>query len=105
MNSRTETVEKQAGYTPGPWQVTASIVDGNFTVYELENTQGAESEAEAEANARLIAAAPELLEALKEIHKLWCCPAPHRLKDWSARCDVMADYARTAIARAEGGAS
>lgn len=45
---------------------------------------------------------PVLLNALVEIHKLWCCPAPRTLKDWSARCDVMADYARKAIAKAEG---
>lgn len=43
-----------------------------------------------------------LLEALRDIHKLWCCPPPKRLKDWSARCDVMADYARQALAKAEG---
>lgn len=44
----------------------------------------------------------EMLEALREIHKLWCCPAPRTLCDWSARCDVMADFARGAIAKAEG---
>ena len=43
-----------------------------------------------------------MLEALKEIHKLWCCPNPKRIKDYAARCDVMADFARTAIAKAEG---
>ena len=42
-----------------------------------------------------------LLEALSEIHKLWACPTPKTLKDWSARCDVMADYARAAIKAAE----
>jgi hypothetical protein len=57
---------------------------------------------EQKANARLMAAAPDLLEACKEIHKLWCCPPPKRIKDWSARCDVMADYARQAIAKAQG---
>jgi len=49
-----------------------------------------------------ITADPDLLTALKEIHKLWLCPEPKRIKDWSARCDVMADYARRAIAKAEG---
>lgn len=41
-----------------------------------------------------------LLEALTDIHKLWLCPAPKTLRGWAARCDVMADYARKAIAKA-----
>jgi len=43
-----------------------------------------------------------LVEAVREIHKLWCCPAPKRIADWSARCDIMADVARKALALAEG---
>lgn len=41
----------------------------------------------------------ELLEALSNIHKLYLCPAPKTMRDWFARCDVMADYARKAIAK------
>jgi hypothetical protein len=48
--------------TPGPWRVDIDDQDGCIGYY-LENTQGAEGPDEAEANARLIAAAPELLEA------------------------------------------
>lgn len=53
-------------------------------------------------DAKLYAAAPDMFEALSEIHKFWCCPQPKRMKDWSARCDAMADCARKAIAKAEG---
>lgn len=54
-------------HTPGPWDVN----EGDFGIYQLETSdQIAEvfshhPPAELEANARLIAAAPELLEALK----------------------------------------
>lgn len=51
---------------------------------------------------KLFEAAPELLDALKEIHQLWGCPHPKRLSDWQARCDVMADYARKAMRMVEG---
>ena len=44
----------------------------------------------------------QALEALIEIYKIWQCPKPKTMADWSARCDVMADYARQAIKQAEG---
>jgi len=50
---------------------------------------------EAEANARLIAAAPDLLEALKEMLSVW-------EEDDPAYGAMHADKARAAIARAEG---
>jgi hypothetical protein len=48
------------------------------------------------ANARLIAAAPELLEALKRIDEM--CAAPPNFSD-----ATMQEIARAAIAKAEGG--
>lgn len=107
MTGRTRT--EQAQHTPGPWKVdeTGEFIEteypanlrGEYThICDFRRPMGAEYRA----NARLIAAAPEMLEALREIHKLWCCPAPKTMRDWSARCDVMTDYARAAIAKAEG---
>jgi len=74
-----------SGYTPGPWQVdpnnpgdvngpdgkdvAVSLFSG-MTRLEItgnEPTLSAITREEAEANARLIAAAPELLEALEEL--------------------------------------
>ena len=105
-------------HSPGPWVVEIHIprgsADAEYNVLAPNPDHGRKSVCysgrylsvarglDDEANARLIAAAPEMLEALKEIHKLWCCPAPKTMRDWSARCDVMADYARAAIAKAEG---
>ena len=43
-----------------------------------------------------------MYNALREIHKFWLCPEPKRMRDWSARCDVMNYEAHKAIAIAEG---
>ncbi len=68
--------EVRAAFTPGPWFVeTEQTADGsNLLVIDKENwrtvadcdggTMGQHSVEQAEANARLIAAAPELYEAL-----------------------------------------
>ena len=55
-------------YTSGPWRVAEStpaarVHAGDFT-FLITNTKGADSE-EWDGNARLIAAAPDLLEALE----------------------------------------
>lgn len=70
----TNTVQKQEqAHTPGPWSVgkcggNIYAADGKTIVcYVYENTEL--RGAEAEANARLIAAAPELLVALKALVK------------------------------------
>lgn len=58
-------------HTPGPWvvdpcwDILGNTDDGNGMVCQI--TTDAVPRAEAEANARLIAAAPELLEALRDL--------------------------------------
>ena len=93
-------------HTPGPWDVepkgSRHFVDGadGLTVAYLDRV-GVRERAEIEANARLIAAAPELLAALECILKRYesagvqCYP--------EARREVIA--ARAAIDRATGGAA
>lgn len=59
-------------FTPGPWRTDCRLIGGqiritqvpnaNMTVAQVNGRQG-----EQEANARLIAAAPEMLEALGEL--------------------------------------
>lgn len=64
-------------HTPGPWKVGVDRVDKNTLVMDDNNIGIAsvvEWPNEAEANARLIAAAPRMLEALIgaiEIIKIW----------------------------------
>lgn len=61
----------QTQHTPGPWSLDASwekneITAGKFHIAEVGESVRF-SEPEARANARLISAAPELLEALKAL--------------------------------------
>ena len=96
-------VPNRAVPTPGPLVVLGGA-DGRGWDVETREEEGQPAQLVGRFNSRgdakLFAEAQALKAALTEIHKLWCCPAPKRLKDWEARCDVMADYARQAIARA-----
>ena len=81
-------------HTPGPWDVD----EGDFGIYQLETSdQIAEvfshhPPAELEANARLIAAAPELLGALHSVMAEW-------RDGYGLNC---LEQVRAAIAKAEG---
>ena len=91
-----------AQYTPGPWTIEGSsrrqIVTVHcivaITLHISNDPGGPESQDEAEANARLIAAAPELLEALRQL--LMWCDAP----GVAVKPGYVADCARAAIAKA-----
>jgi hypothetical protein len=81
-------------HTPGPWAVHRDgyTITGNrafiATCIAVPN--------ETAANARLIAAAPDLLDALDRIRK-----DLQRMSDgYSADLDVMVDVARAAVAKA-----
>lgn len=94
-------------HTPGPW--SAEIGDGGefgdwaeihgpgrvHPIAEIAMTQGTPFGLEDEANAILIAAAPDLLKALRRIAAK--CSAPHKEQD-----DCTCCLARAAIAKAEG---
>lgn len=55
-------------HTQGPWRIDSKTRFGDFTIAAGENVKACEfvAKTQSEANARLIAAAPELLAALKE---------------------------------------
>ncbi len=83
-------------HTPGPWSVKktncghGAVTAGTYTL--RHNWDGLGSQEEMDANARLIAASPELLDALKlalEAH------------DYPGR-EGWAENARAAISKAEG---
>lgn len=101
-------------HTPGPWMVTdapsgqicvtTEDEDGSWICGQIHNQEGEMSREEAVANAFLIAASPELLEALIEAEVRLRYSGDHfhdvgatdrAEADWAA-----ADKARAAIAKA-----
>lgn len=55
-----------------------------------------------EANARLIAAAADMLEALGDIFRAQLCPEPKTMKGWIQRNDTIDRIVRNALNKAEG---
>jgi hypothetical protein len=102
-------------HTPGPWRVQPYTWQrGNVSVFApkfgrapygacvahtpcSDGVGGADG---ALANAHLIAAAPDLLEALRSIAD--CCDEEHAARDYSSRQAEIRGIARAAIAKAEG---
>lgn len=119
-----ETIEeKRATFTPGPWEVYSceegerhgqvfapdGISDGK-TVCDLPKSKLIQPEdkrknhyfvhsAEDEANARLIAAAPELLEQCKLFEKV----LTHLINSGDSGADLERDKLREVLAKVEGG--
>jgi hypothetical protein len=110
-------VTRTGKYTPGPWKARKAgelTVEGsatkfpNHVVYEYKDNLGRRCTAfvahcdsatlENEANARLIAAAPELLEALKE-----CLPQIRWASIHGSRCDELIAEVEAAIRKATEG--
>ena len=83
-------------HTQGPWQAIGTMVRGRYALGENNRPGGLIADCggyytpETSANARLIAAAPELLEALK-----WAVDNPNDDAYWI-------EQARAAIAKATG---
>jgi hypothetical protein len=100
-------------HTPGPWFAAS---EGSYKVASVTSNTGIYADtlpeaAQIAADARLIAAAPDLLEALKDIHaRLTEHPAYAELTEDeeediggdTAELSYLARMARTAIAKAEG---
>jgi len=79
-------------HTPGPWRVEATAYRNQPHIVNEDGAFVADTDAH---NARLIAAAPELLAALEA-----CLAVPNK-----NRPDYIWDNARAAIAKATGGQS
>lgn len=105
----TESSETQITHTAGPWtyKPTASL-GPQYAVYSETDSRGQDvaivySAHNGEANARLIAAAPELLEGLKRIRSTSIVETFHgdvsRFQEW------IDSFSDSLIAKAEGRAS
>jgi len=102
-------------HTPGPWRHRINGRDA-FIIYELDHGRIAYlqdpvhgRDETLEANARLIAAAPELLAALDDLlayaestHQAQAAKAAHKPNQWQTGFVNVMTAARAAIARAEG---
>lgn len=108
----------ESSHTPGPWEIVDSYCDPN-TSWTLRQFNGGKlglyigsvdkSIPSSSANARLIAAAPELLEALEAMLDI-AVPDRANIRPhedcgcYSCRAYNVIEQARAAIARAKGGA-
>jgi len=85
----------QPQHTPGPWRASIYCIwggiNGDTYVAGTQTAIGADAQ---EANARLIAAAPELLEALEAVVACW--------NHHDVGKAYVEDLARAAIAKAKG---
>jgi hypothetical protein len=91
-----------ATHTPGPWFATDTIVaesnrTGSNAICDTAHSRYDMSHDEAKANARLIAAAPDLLAALEMVLNSTTHPGPL----WTVSNESIA-AAHAAIARAKG---
>lgn len=105
--------QEAKAHTPGPWELAHSHERKGHLVTEvykgrenLASIHAYENADEAEANARLIAAAPELLEALEALLRdIRVCVCGQDGKLTSINCPLhgaAADRARVAIKKARG---
>lgn len=94
----------ELGFTPGPWRVYQGWVHPCFDHPSPQGTNGDTAICEplgpdAKANAQLIAAAPELLEALKLVlRRIKARPQT----DWLTTHGALSEIIEAAIAKAEG---
>jgi hypothetical protein len=91
-----------ATHTPGPWRVFDTFVDPEIvtdqpTAHETESLVQFKGQRNAKANARLMAAAPEMLEALQLCEDVLADLA--RLDDGTPSVSAL-NMARAAIAKA-----
>lgn len=84
-------------HTPGPWRTTRFTGNKSWTIQRSDTHEALASVRTGEANARLIAAAPEMLEALKEARG-WIELAEDMCRDTSAALSKI----DALIAKAEG---
>lgn len=103
----------QAGYTPGPWSAEGPDQFGDYNIHcQHERAvvtaviSNLRPSTEVAANARLIAAAPDLLEALQNASGLLDTPLGRRRHADDSFYDAVVQSIRAALATAKiGGAS
>ena len=96
-----------AQHTPGPWRIGTAPPNGEQAIGTIRGmmvavaTTGVGMEKETLANARLIAAATELLQVLRSIAAITTCAD----QDPEAMCAEIQGICRVALAKVTGGAA
>lgn len=88
------------GHTPGPWSFRGC--DGGWAIDFNEDQEQVVDYVYEEADARLIAAAPELLEALEDIANDYAERFDMDSQSTNPGMKVVVENARAAIAKARG---
>jgi hypothetical protein len=93
-------------HTPGPWRMNGTLITSQAdlatavaSVYRPGIGHAAKTDTEYAANVRLIASAPELLAALKDMVMLW--DAKYLAADQKPPISPKVERARAAVARCE----
>lgn len=91
-------------HTPGPWTIHKDYSRANYTVFDADGNYGDTSVETIDANAALIAAAPDLLAALKNLadESLKVGNALSRMGQGATALGLAEHKARLAIAKATG---
>jgi hypothetical protein len=95
-------------HTPGPWRIDSKTRFGDYTIAAGESVKTCEfiAKTQSDTNARLIAAAPDLLAALREIESKLTALLCERVLDSTLpefyEVRDARNSARAAIAKAEG---
>ena len=93
-------------HTPAPWEATDTLRNGKYGIFAREGIVGTAhtsiSPAAGKANALVLAAAPELLEALKMVKCARFIERNGGPSEHTMTVDDALDYADAAIAKAEG---
>ena len=94
--NKDNTIEKRAGFTPGPWQESeGEIYRGNDPICDIIDYHGSEID---KANARLIASAPELYEQCKLFERA----IVELLMQGETGADYELEKLREVLAKADG---
>ena len=100
-----ETTEEKRAFTPGPWEIQdagpGTIRGLRFRVITKDSIIARTTDGwkEARANARLIAAAPELLEQCKLFEKV----LTYLINSGDSGADLERDKLREVLAKVDGG--
>lgn len=94
------------GHTPGPWKASyhepGNTVQGGLAGWSIQGSEGIAYNVAREGNARLIAAAPDLLEA---VHSLLAVVTDPVTGEALMGCGDAVRDGITALEKAEGGAA